>query len=698
MKTKLALLLGTGLLTLALPGPARADQTLPGNVTISGGTASGNLTVTGNGNVSGTLNVSGALNVTGIIDSTANTLAFGTQGAGIGASLVYADANADTLTFFINRSPGSWRWLHGGVTAMRLDATHKLSLYQADGTTVGAGLDPVSNTLSLGSATLFRDATGALATSGAFNVTGALNVSGAFTAPNYTATGGTISGGATGLTLNAGGTNQNLTLAPSGIGFVTTNARVVINNATASTSPTTGALVIGSNVGLSGNAGGSTYFAGPLYSTNSTGGVMALFGTNATAAPYLILASGVGGASQQAWGIDANITGTDGNLTFYDNTAGVSQMVVHKGGVGASYVSIAGNMDASTAGTGSFTTPGGIYAAKKIIGSEHDLTGGATITGAAGALNLTAAGTNQNILLTPSGTGNVGIGTPTPSATLDVYGTVLIDGPSGSLSFQGRNGYVTTVPGAANPFIYSSARYPGDGSGTFPFNNYGEMIFQGNLRAGYNGGFTFVTGQDSVIGNTITPSVALRITEAGKVGIGTATPNASLDIWKAYSAGTDSLRFSYNDGSAYWMGIQPYVVGAGNVGYKFRTTNATNTVDALAITGAGNVGIGTTNPTKTLTVNGTILAKEVIVQSGWADYVFDQNYRLAPLREVEARIKAEHHLPGIPSAQEVAEHGASMGEMQAKLLSKVEELTLHLIEQEKRIEKLEAENAALRSR
>ena len=99
----------------------------------------------------------------------------------------------------------------------------------------------------------------------------------------------------------------------------------------------------------------------------------------------------------------------------------------------------------------------------------------------------------------------------------------------------------------------------------------------------------------------------------------------------------------------------------------------------------GNVGIGTTNPTQKLSVNGTVQAKEVIVDSGWSDFVFDESYKLKALSETEAFIKTEKHLPGIPSAKEVAKQGVSVGEMQAKLLAKIEELTLHVIEQEKRL-------------
>jgi hypothetical protein len=101
-------------------------------------------------------------------------------------------------------------------------------------------------------------------------------------------------------------------------------------------------------------------------------------------------------------------------------------------------------------------------------------------------------------------------------------------------------------------------------------------------------------------------------------------------------------------------------------------------------TALGNVGMGTLNPTEKLTVNGRIRAKEVLVEStGWSDHVFAKDYKLVPLSEVEHHIESEGHLPGVPSAQEVAEKGISIGEMQAVLLAKVEELTLCVIELKK---------------
>lgn len=93
-----------------------------------------------------------------------------------------------------------------------------------------------------------------------------------------------------------------------------------------------------------------------------------------------------------------------------------------------------------------------------------------------------------------------------------------------------------------------------------------------------------------------------------------------------------------------------------------------------------------------LAVEGKIVAEEIIVNItdwGWPDYVFEENYNLPTLNEVESHIKANKHLPGIPSANEVITNGANIGEVQVKLLQKIEELTLYLIEQDKKIQELQ---------
>ncbi|MXV50401.1 hypothetical protein GS399_05400 [Pedobacter sp. HMF7647] len=110
--------------------------------------------------------------------------------------------------------------------------------------------------------------------------------------------------------------------------------------------------------------------------------------------------------------------------------------------------------------------------------------------------------------------------------------------------------------------------------------------------------------------------------------------------------------------------------------------------------GDGSIGLGTLKPGEKLSVNGKIRAKEMKVEAeNWPDYVFGDSYQKPSLSSVEDYLKAERHLPGIPSAADVGRDGVSLGDMNARLLKKVEELTLYLIEQDKRIKQLEAKGS-----
>lgn len=117
-----------------------------------------------------------------------------------------------------------------------------------------------------------------------------------------------------------------------------------------------------------------------------------------------------------------------------------------------------------------------------------------------------------------------------------------------------------------------------------------------------------------------------------------------------------------------------------------------NSIEHMTILPNGFVGIGTDSmpdPTARLGVNGPIFATKLkITQSGWADYVFNKDYKLPTLLEVEAHIKKHRHLPGVPSASEVIGRQVDVGDMQEILLKKIEELTLYVIEQQKQIEEL----------
>lgn len=134
--------------------------------------------------------------------------------------------------------------------------------------------------------------------------------------------------------------------------------------------------------------------------------------------------------------------------------------------------------------------------------------------------------------------------------------------------------------------------------------------------------------------------------------------------------------------------------GGGGTGTPYTDLNANlPTVDWQAnnFYAAGTVGIGTQPVTNwRLAVNGNIRAKEVVVESGWSDFVFDDDYELPPLEQVEAYIKANGHLKDIPSAAEVQANGVGLAEINTRLLQKIEELTLYIIDLNKQLQELKS--------
>ncbi len=136
--------------------------------------------------------------------------------------------------------------------------------------------------------------------------------------------------------------------------------------------------------------------------------------------------------------------------------------------------------------------------------------------------------------------------------------------------------------------------------------------------------------------------------------------------------------------------------GDGNHSFVFGDDVNRNT---LTILNNGRVGIGTSSPDNELAVKGTIHAQKVKVDlNGWSDFVFNKTYKLPTLQEVERHIKEKGHLKDIPSEKEVVKNGIDLGEMNAKLLQKIEELMLYTIQQQKQIENLQKEIKKLRKR
>ena len=104
---------------------------------------------------------------------------------------------------------------------------------------------------------------------------------------------------------------------------------------------------------------------------------------------------------------------------------------------------------------------------------------------------------------------------------------------------------------------------------------------------------------------------------------------------------------------------------------------------------------GSNTPYK-LYINGGAMAKEFVARVGWGDYVFEKDYNLLPLEKVEKHIEENGHLHNTPPAQEIEENGLPLGDMMVNQQVKIEEIFLHLIEMNKKLETLEKENQALK--
>ena len=135
---------------------------------------------------------------------------------------------------------------------------------------------------------------------------------------------------------------------------------------------------------------------------------------------------------------------------------------------------------------------------------------------------------------------------------------------------------------------------------------------------------------------------------------------------------------------SYLAQPEPYAIS--DIKYVNNNMNITSDLYVDA-----KVGIGTLTPQEKLSVNGKIRAKEIKVEAtGWPDYVFKPDYEKMSLQELDNYIKANGHLPEVPAAAEVEKEGVALGEMNKILLKKIEELTLYLIQQNKKIEVLES--------
>jgi hypothetical protein len=173
----------------------------------------------------------------------------------------------------------------------------------------------------------------------------------------------------------------------------------------------------------------------------------------------------------------------------------------------------------------------------------------------------------------------------------------------------------------------------------------------------------------------------------------TATGDMFNMVLRKNGAVHEMLQSCYDASASLWReficynyATRKYEMRAGVIDAEFK--NSGN----LLFNNTGNVGIGTSNPTEKLSVNGNIKCRQVEVSlSGWSDFVFQDDYSLMSLAELDNYIKENNHLPGVPSTEEVMTNGNNLGEMDAILLQKIEELTLYVIELKKENEILKTQ-------
>ncbi len=267
-----------------------------------------------------------------------------------------------------------------------------------------------------------------------------------------------------------------------------------------------------------------------------------------------------------------------------------------------------------------------------------------SVIGIITGVSLSAQLYTSEIEVTESANGNVGIGTDTPDAAWFASPSLQISGTRPTLSFT------STLT---------------NGMGTIQWMG---VTSQSQIHLNY---WNETNSLSFYSYSAVLPYV-LHIGGDGKIGINTSSPGYNLDVvgtFRNYDA-VNGREFIVSPGSGT---IDMYST-------EFNINRFSN-MNVVLADGGGKVGIDINAPTEKLHVNGNIRALAPI----WADHVFSAEYDLPTLDQVESHIKENGHLKDIPSEKEVMENGINLGEMDALLLQKIEELTLYVIELNKKI-------------
>lgn len=319
----------------------------------------------------------------------------------------------------------------------------------------------------------------------------------------------------------------------------------------------------------------------------------------------------------------------------------------------------------------------GLFGLSCLFATAQDVQSNALATSGGLQAGATTSGTGKNTFyghqagkINSSGAYNTFIG----------HQTGLDNTTGAANTFIGHNAGENNTNGAGNTFIGGGAgMYNTGGAGNTAVGNNAGVGFingQGNSALGHNAGAVFDGSRNTFVGmeagfagqgdeNTYIG------TYAGDESVGSG--NVFIGLGAGYSAVTDGTFLVEN--YSYWMPA-PLIkgeFGTGKVGINVNTFPAT----------AGSVDVSGYK----FFVAGGLLADEIRVATGWADYVFAKDYKLPTLKEVEQHIVENGHLINVPSAKQVEADGISVGEMAKIQQEKIEELTLYIIEQNKINEK-----------